>query len=411
MDFIDSKLSLSVFMNTRKHPVITVTNACTLSCGGCLEFCGSFAKDQLFFISTDEFRSNVESVIKWLDNPDMSWYIRFIGIYGGEPTIHPQWTDLLEIMYEYADYPFIVYTNGHWLHLEDRIGEIYNCETQTTRPPLTEVDKEEVGDVIGAGVYQEVFEKILEREGYKCECGETLLSVVGMNRIKYPRLPVNRKRIYIQCTGCGSCYKLRAPDIAGGFAHVKPPVLQSEGHRIKFEAFEKLKEENKFDLHRDLFDHMSVFEKKNVGHRIGFKDSLSIRDYVSVSVAPMDLYVEQDWFKEAQKNCFIWNSCETAIHRNKAYFCIVAGAMDYLYYDGKYGWKLVDGNPFDRTDEEIRSQAEPFCKRCGQCCVKRVLEASLFGLHQLSCGKTLATCTNYNAMKKNTILVSPILCL
>ena len=421
MDFIDSELSLSVFMNTRKHPVIVVTNACTLSCGGCLEFCGSFTKDQLFFISLDEFRSNIESVIKWLDaNPDippnwtLPWHLKFIGIYGGEPTIHPQWSELLEIMHEYEDYPFIVYTNGHWMNLEDRIGETYDCETQTTYPPLTEVSKEEVDNVVCAGVYQEVFEKILKREGYKCQCGETLLSVVGMNRIKYPRNPEDRKRIYTRCDGCGTHYKLRAPDIAGGFAHVRQPVLQSEGHRVKFEAFEELKK-NKSDLkHREFFEHMSVFEKKNVGYRIGFKDPLSIRDYVSVSVAPMDIYVDgRDWFEEAQEICFIWNLCETAIHRNKAYFCIVAGAMDHLYYDGKYGWELGDGNPFDRTDEEIRLQAEPFCKRCGQCCAKKWFEANLFGLHQLSCGKTLATPTNYNAIKnkKNTILVKPISCL
>lgn len=400
-------------MNTRKHPVIVTTNVCTLSCGGCLEFCGSFDKDQLFFILLDEFRRNVESLIKWLDfyYDDISRNIKFIGIYGGEPTIHPQWSELIEIMYEYEDYPFIIYTNGHWLNLEDRIGETYDFKTKTTYPPLTKVSKEETDDVISAGVYQEVFERILEREGYQCECGETLFAVVGMSRIELPRTPKQRVMIYVRCT-CGSHYKLRAPDFGGGFAYAELPVLQSEGVRVKTNAFEKW-EGNPASKHCKLFERMSSVANRNVGYRVSFKDRMSIRNYVSVSVAPMDLYVDKDWFEVALKMCFIWKLCETSIHRNKAYFCIIAGAMDHLYYDGKYGWEIGNGNPFDRTEEEIRAQAEPFCKRCGQCCRKKDLEGSLMGLHQLSCGKTLATPTNYNAMKnkKNAILVKPISCL
>ncbi|RMD73515.1 MAG: hypothetical protein D6820_18455 [Lentisphaerae bacterium] len=66
---------------------IEVTNACTHQCANCTRFCGHHPKP--FFMDLPTFEKAVDSLA---DYPGM------IGIMGGEPTIHPQFDKIIDIV-------------------------------------------------------------------------------------------------------------------------------------------------------------------------------------------------------------------------------------------------------------------------------------------------------------------------
>lgn len=88
-----------------KEVHIFVTNVCNLSCGGCHQMCGNIPKEKLFFASVED--------IEWmichlLEN---SLIKRRICIFGGEPTLHPKFNQILEVMRS-KPCEFSVFTNG-----------------------------------------------------------------------------------------------------------------------------------------------------------------------------------------------------------------------------------------------------------------------------------------------------------
>jgi len=85
-----------------KYPLIVITNVCNLSCGGCSQLCGQFKKEQLWFITLDELRRSIEVLGEH----------SFVGIFGGEPTLHPEFEAIVELLYEYPKHRFMVFTNG-----------------------------------------------------------------------------------------------------------------------------------------------------------------------------------------------------------------------------------------------------------------------------------------------------------
>lgn len=68
---------------------IEITNACHLSCTHCTRHVGHHRKP--FFMSPEYFRKAVESI---LDSPCR------VGVMGGEPTMHPQFLQILDILEE-----------------------------------------------------------------------------------------------------------------------------------------------------------------------------------------------------------------------------------------------------------------------------------------------------------------------
>lgn len=120
-------LKLSTF-NKVKHliqtrPGIIVTNACNLSCGGCYAQCGKFSKDKMWFISLDQFKENLEYIIKYMyrgkvqmlsgEEVEANSKNHGIDLIGGEPTVHPEWGKIWEIITkDYKSINFLVSTNG-----------------------------------------------------------------------------------------------------------------------------------------------------------------------------------------------------------------------------------------------------------------------------------------------------------
>ena len=64
---------------------VEVTNACAHSCSNCTRFCGQHAKP--FFMDLDTFRRAIDS---------LEGFQGVVGIIGGEPTLHPQFDQLLD---------------------------------------------------------------------------------------------------------------------------------------------------------------------------------------------------------------------------------------------------------------------------------------------------------------------------
>lgn len=231
---------------------ILITNACNLSCGGCNQLVGHFPPEKIFHVPIPTIRDHIETAITIAkEDWRQPWYPprhRNLSIYGGEPTVHPEWPEILAMLHEeFSDWPFVVLTNGRTFK---------------------------------------------ERE-----------------------LP------------------------------------QSGDPRWDYIAARK-----------DIKAH-----DRNIFWRIDPKNAE--RRFIPTLMAPMDVLGNPDpavYFELAKQNCPHYESCETLIYRERGYFCVNAGPMDWLFHDGANGWDLTD-EPFHRTDEEIEAQGNLFCHRCHFC--------------------------------------------
>jgi organic radical activating enzyme len=102
----------------KKYIIIPVTNVCNLSCGGCNQLCGNYPKEKLWFIGLDELRRNIDIASKEMGKKN-------IGLFGGEPTLHPEFQGILELCYTYPDRTFMIYTNGR-VPVSNHRNVVYN---------------------------------------------------------------------------------------------------------------------------------------------------------------------------------------------------------------------------------------------------------------------------------------------
>lgn len=96
---------------------IEITNACNLTCACCTRFCGHHKKP--FFMDLE----TVERACKSLEG-----FEHTVGIMGGEPTIHPQFREILAIYRNYVPKERRgLWTNGlNWDKYEDVILETFD---------------------------------------------------------------------------------------------------------------------------------------------------------------------------------------------------------------------------------------------------------------------------------------------
>jgi hypothetical protein len=215
-----------------KQRQIVITNVCNLNCGGCNQLIGNFAKDQLWFIPLEELEQSIGLLERY---PATKPENHPITIFGGEPTLHPKWKEIVAMLKRHAPTVFWINTNG-------RLG------------------------------------------------------------------------------------------------HQR---YQKEDNLVFW-----------VDLHPE--------------------SQLFVQTLYAAQDA-IDLPTDMAYWEKAQKDCPLWNGCQSSIYNGKVYFCENAGPMDHLFYDGKYGWKIdPNKHPFDHTKEEIDEQAKNFCKRCGWCVTELV---------------------------------------
>jgi hypothetical protein len=86
-----------------KYVNILVTNACNLKCGGCTQHCDLFHKKEKWFISIKQLQNNIEVLLQ--ANRGL------VGIFGGEPTIHPKFKEIIDLLSSY-NHKFCIFTNG-----------------------------------------------------------------------------------------------------------------------------------------------------------------------------------------------------------------------------------------------------------------------------------------------------------
>ena len=169
-----------IYENTVIH--IDITNACHLSCANCTRHVGHHRKP--YFMDLETIRKGIASL---LDSPCR------IGIMGGEPTLHPQFRDILSLIREtipdrrkrefwtagwkWAEYKEDILATFD----EDRIS--YNDHTQTTgkHQPLLIAIEEAVEDpqlrkiLIDNCPYQARWSaSITPRGGFFCEIAASL---------------------------------------------------------------------------------------------------------------------------------------------------------------------------------------------------------------------------------------------
>lgn len=92
---------------------IVITNVCNLNCGGCGQLIGHFPKDKLWFISLDELDKTICILKK---HPVSNPRNKPITIFGGEPTLHPKWNELIAMLKKHAPTEFWINTNGRLGH-------------------------------------------------------------------------------------------------------------------------------------------------------------------------------------------------------------------------------------------------------------------------------------------------------
>lgn len=80
---------------------ILVTNRCNVNCMNCSQMCGLFKNAEKWDIPLNQLKNNILN----LKNR------RGLGIFGGEPTIHPQWDQILKLIESFKDIHFLIYTN------------------------------------------------------------------------------------------------------------------------------------------------------------------------------------------------------------------------------------------------------------------------------------------------------------
>lgn len=95
----------------KKRWLLPITNICNLHCGGCAQFCGHFEKEKLWSLSVDEIDKYIKLVKPYCQT---NW--NEFTIFGGEPTVHPEWNRIVDLLYSHAPMTFRVNTNGRLGH-------------------------------------------------------------------------------------------------------------------------------------------------------------------------------------------------------------------------------------------------------------------------------------------------------
>ncbi len=110
---------------------IIITNVCNLSCGGCTQHCGLFNKEQLFFISEEQFKTNISVASEMHKN---------VHLFGGEACLHPDIEKFLSFSKDYPDNLFFIWTNGKYKKYDQK----NIIKTQYTGTSYTHTDYKNV---------------------------------------------------------------------------------------------------------------------------------------------------------------------------------------------------------------------------------------------------------------------------
>lgn len=229
---------------------IEVTNACWLRCTNCTRFVGHHRKP--FYMTQEYFRSAIES---------LEGFPGRIGMMGGEPTLHPEFIELCEIMREMIPdkRKREFWTSGHkWDELKDVILETfdsdriaYNDHTSLKgqhHPLLIAADdviedKELMWKLIDNCWIQEQWSASITPKGaFFCEVAaakDMLVNGPGgwpLEKNWWQREPVDfREQMEVACTKCSAAIPLDGQSDLRGGRDGKPMEFISKSNKVLLE--------------------------------------------------------------------------------------------------------------------------------------------------------------------------------
>ena len=132
------RLSHRAFPQNYDYITLDITIACNLSCNQCNRSCANTqapSQERMDLVQINRFvQQSIEQKKKW----------KLITVAGGEPTIHPQYLEIIETLRHYRDTHsnktrIVVVTNGHGSHNESVLQKTPNdiIITNTNKIPKT----------------------------------------------------------------------------------------------------------------------------------------------------------------------------------------------------------------------------------------------------------------------------------
>lgn len=163
----------------------------------------------------------------------------------------------------------------------------------------------------------------------------------------------NRKRLSLSPQGRGLGIIGGEPSKHQRFDELLESMYEYEG-RLTFQIYVN---SERFTNHRNIkFRPDTKYNGKSAHNQSGFTPTL---------IAPSDVLGIDDrsyYVDQARKHCRYFRTCGIMLYRNKVYACQPAVMFDTLL-GRTTGWPL-DESLFDRTEEDVNKQLEPYCHRC-----------------------------------------------
>lgn len=116
---------IDIIQLRKKWVNILITNKCNLSCGGCHQHCDLFNKKDHWFIPIEQLKYNIDILVHPCCGIER---FRPIALFGGEPTLHPKWNQILDLISSYKDHTFWALTNAINKH---KMKAVSNLEYKT----------------------------------------------------------------------------------------------------------------------------------------------------------------------------------------------------------------------------------------------------------------------------------------
>jgi organic radical activating enzyme len=274
---------------------IHVTNVCNLSCGGCDQFCGYFPKNKNWFIGISDLVDSVNCFISYAkenwQRSDFPEEDKLCLLYGGEPTLHPEFEKIIEILQnDYSDYPFCVYTNGRTF--SNKFKDI-DLTVQTCREVSRQIYNLENLHKKGYPKFQKIFKRfhthdknIAYRIDYKTKDFRTLFAPtlcapydIENNKKLSKQDYVNRAKKYcyqwIECECAIYNNKAYACHVAAAMDYMFFDGVNGWNINKNQNPFDKSKEE--IDSQLSNFCYRCGYNHEN--NLIGFENKMQINQY------------------------------------------------------------------------------------------------------------------------------------
>lgn len=109
------------------HPILRLTNRCNLRCTHCYQDIGSSLKKNVKDLSLDRAKNFMDHIASQIDPTTGDRFLRTVQLFGGEPLLHPQFTDFVDLSLSYNLAKIRVSTNGTlFISKKEKLADYFN---------------------------------------------------------------------------------------------------------------------------------------------------------------------------------------------------------------------------------------------------------------------------------------------